>query len=79
MGMIEEHWDDITVYCVEFTANNKDGVTKGFNRMFVFNSAIREEEVYGLVKSRLKNIVEVTTVDELYDGLMLKEKKVANH
>lgn len=79
MGMIEEYWDDITVYCVEFITGNGEKKVKRFNRTFVFNSTVSEEEVYGLVKSRLKNIVEVTAVDELYDGLMLKEKKIANH
>ena len=79
MGIIEKYWDDVTVYYVEFTAMNTQGQTRKFGRTLIFGSEVSEQEVYTLVKSRLNNIVEVTAVDELSDGLLLRDETIANH
>lgn len=70
--MVEQYWEDITVYYVEFTASDTDKVLRNFHKTLVFRSDVEACEVPQFVKSRFLNIVDVTAVDELSEGLMLK-------
>lgn len=74
MGMIEEFWDDITVYYVEFTAkSNKEPVRK-FRKTLIFQTVTRKEDIDSIIKKYFSNIIEVTHIDELDDGLCLKKQ-----
>lgn len=73
MSKIDEFWKDITVYYVEFTRGKEDTIVTHC-KVLVLKNGLREEEVIELVKIYFNNIIEVTCVDELYDGLILKEE-----
>lgn len=73
MNKIEDFWKDITVYYIEFVAV-KESSMRTHCKVLVLKSGLHEDEVNELVKTYFNNISEVTCIDELYDGLRLKEK-----
>lgn len=77
MSLIEEYWEDISIYSVEFSSRtdlNKKWSTRKFRKTLVFPSNITKEEVFRLVPICFHNIDKVLYVDELTDGLLLKEQ-----
>lgn len=73
MTSIEENWQDVTVYYVEFTSLGRNQTISTHRKTLIFNNSIIVEDVYDLVKARFSNILDVTEVDELADGLLLKQ------
>ncbi|WP_421000839.1 hypothetical protein ACOJIU_18390 (plasmid) [Carnobacterium maltaromaticum] len=74
MGMIEEFWDDITVYYVEFTAKTNKAPVKKFRKMLIFKADIRKNDLDGIIKKYFNGIIEVTHIDEIDEGLCLKKQ-----
>lgn len=72
MGQIENYWDGITIYSVEFVSKTKDGTKRKHRKILVFNSSVSKEDVFSFVPIYLNNIEEVLHVDEINDGLYLK-------
>lgn len=73
MTRVEMFWEDITVYYVEFISCNKKNEFRKFERVFAFREDINEEEVSYRIKLHLDNIVEVTSVDVIYEALLFKK------
>lgn len=72
--MIEKFWEDITIYYVKFTSYDELNRLNNHQRVFAFRGEISEKDVRVLVKSRLHNIASITIVDEMDEGLLLKDK-----
>lgn len=72
MGMIEEFWDDITVYYVEFTAKTNKEPVKKFRKTLIFKTDVKKKDLDSIIKKYFHGIIEVTHIDELDDGLCLK-------
>lgn len=73
MGRIEQHWDGVTVFVAEFVSSTKDGSRRLNRKTLVFKSSVSKEEVYLFIPTYLNNVEEVLYVDEIADGLYLKE------
>lgn len=73
MGRIEKYWNGITVYSIGFVAKTEEGTKRKHRKTLVFNNSVSKEEIFSLVLIYLNNIEEVLYVDEMSDGLYLKE------
>lgn len=67
--MIENYWEDIVIFVVEFTSTNTDYKHR---KTVVFNIGTRKEEVPRLVHIYFENVARVLHVDEQVEGLYLK-------
>lgn len=77
MSKIEEFWEDITLYHIEFTFFREN--TLGTHQTtLALKRNFSKEEIKELIKPYFNNIVAVTCVDELFDGLFLKEEFYMN-
>ncbi|MCC4311417.1 hypothetical protein [Carnobacterium maltaromaticum] len=74
MGTVEDYWEDVTIYYVEFVAFTGSNSRRKHRKTLAFNSSINKEDVYHLVSVYFNHIDEVLYVDELTDGLLLKEQ-----
>lgn len=74
MGTIDDYWEDVTIYYVEFVASTGSNSKRKHRKTLAFNSSISKEDVYHLVSVYFNHIDEVLYVDELTDGLRLKEQ-----
>lgn len=73
MGYIEKYWDDIIVYYVEFTVQTDLYSRRKHKKILVFHSHISKKDVSHLVFTYFNNIAEVLHVDEVTEGLLLKQ------
>lgn len=72
--MIEKFWDDIVVYSVEYKILMNDNTLQVQHKTLACNSLIIEKELENKIKNHLTNCIEVTFIEEIADGLFLKEK-----
>lgn len=72
MGTVEDYWEDVTIYYVEFIALTGLNTKRKHRKTLAFSSAISKEDVYHLVPVYFNHIDEILHVDELTDGLLLK-------
>lgn len=70
--MIEQFWDDIIVYSVEYTVLNSDNTLKLYQKRLAIRGLISEKELENTVRKNIKNIVEIISIDEIVDALCLK-------
>lgn len=73
MAHIEDYWDDISIYYVEFIGQCQNKSSRKHGKFMAFRSGIHQEDVSDLVKGHLKGINEVIAVDEISIALLLKE------
>lgn len=71
--MIEQFWDDIIVYSVEFTVLNSDNTLKLYQKILAIRGLISEKELESTIRKNIKNIVEIISIDEMVDALCLKK------
>lgn len=74
MGYIEDYWDDITIYYVEFIGQCHNNISRKHGKFIAFRSGIHQEDVPDLVKEHLKGVNEVIAVDEISIALLLKNE-----
>lgn len=74
MPRIEEYWDDIMVYYVEFSVYDKKEQMFICRKTLVLPAFIHEEEVKEIIKTHFTNVSEVLAVDTLNEGLLLKDR-----
>ncbi|PLS34482.1 hypothetical protein CYV26_08505 [Carnobacterium maltaromaticum] len=74
MGTVEDYWEDVTIYYVKFVAFTASNSRRKHRKTLAFNSSVSKEDVYHLVSVYFNHIDEVLYVDELTDGLLLKEQ-----
>ncbi|WP_317913401.1 hypothetical protein [Carnobacterium maltaromaticum] len=69
---IEDNYKDVVIYNVIFSvAQNKQ-----INKTIILNATmdeITEERIEGIVLKTFKNVLEVIKVDEVMDGLLLRD------
>lgn len=69
---IEDNYKDVVIYNVIFrVAQNKQ-----INRTIILNATfdgVTEEKIEDIVFKTFKNVLEVVKVDEVMDGLLLRE------
>lgn len=74
MGQIEQYWTGITAFNVEFVSFLEDDSKRTHRKVLVFSGSVSKDDVFVLVSIYFKNIYEVLHVDEIDEGLYLKEK-----
>lgn len=72
---IEDHWTDVIVYQVEIKIK-RDG-ERTLHKLLVFGAELSQNEIKGMIKTKFNNVLEVTRLDELDDGLYMHENPVA--
>ena len=77
MGIIDDYWEDITIYYVEFTSHSNSDIKRKHRKTLAFNISISKENICHLVAIYFNNIDEVIYVDEVSDGLLLKGNDLA--
>lgn len=70
--MIDEYWRDIVVYSVEFTVKSTDRESRIISKMLAFDQELSEKEILNQIKSKFNNVIDVCSMDELTDVLLLK-------
>lgn len=71
--MIEQFWDDIVIYFVEYTSLSSENKVQSHQKTIVFNSVIIEKELENTIMEHMDNIIQVISIDEVADGLYLKK------
>lgn len=74
MGKVEDYWEDVTVYYVEFKSLNREQELSTHRRTLIFRTSISPSAVKKVVKGSFSNIIEVTEVDELTEALFFKSQ-----
>lgn len=70
--MIEEYWRDIVVYSVEFIVRSSNKESRIIRKMLAFDPDLTEQEILDQIKSKFNNVIDVCSMDELTDVLLLK-------
>lgn len=70
--MIEEYWRDIVVYSVEFIVKPSNKESRIIRKMLAFGPELTEKEILNQIKSKFNNVIDVCSMDELTDVLLLK-------
>lgn len=71
--MIDQFWDDIVIYFVEYTSLSSENKVQSHQKTVVFNSVIIEKELEHTIMKHIDNIIQVISIDEVADGLCLKK------
>ncbi|MGX7419399.1 hypothetical protein ACWOFR_11430 [Carnobacterium gallinarum] len=74
MSFIDVYWQDKDVYCVTFEAQIKYGkeyLLKEFTRILIFPYGLTEEKVREKIFLNLENIIEIKSVDLMFEGISL--------
>lgn len=69
---IEDNYKDVVIYNVIFRVENN----REINRTIILNATfdgIADERIEGIVLKTFKNVLEVIRVDEVMDGLLLRD------
>lgn len=74
--MIEEYWQDIVVYSVEFIVKSGNKESRNISKMLAFNSMLSEKEILSQIKSKFNNVIDVCSIDEFTDVLLLKDSMI---
>lgn len=70
--MIEEYWRDIVVYSVEFIVKSSNKESRIIRKMLAFDPDLTEQEILDQIKSKFNNVIDVCSMDEFTDVLLLK-------
>lgn len=70
--MIEEYWRDIVVYSVEFIVKSSNKESRIIRKMLAFDPVLTEKEIINQIKAKFNNVIDVCSMDELTDVLLLK-------
>ncbi|MGO2963120.1 MAG: hypothetical protein ACTIDE_10995 [Carnobacterium maltaromaticum] len=71
--MIEQFWDDIIIYFVEYTSLSSENKVQSHQKAVIFNSVIIEKELEHIIMQHIDNIIQVISIDEITDGLFFKK------
>ena len=71
--MIEEYWRDIVVYSVEFIVKSSNKESRIIRKMLAFDPDLSEKEILSQIKSKFNNVIDVCSMDEFTDVLLLKD------
>lgn len=74
MGRIEQYWEDIIVYSVEFFTLSGDDVPRQCRKILVFPCEVTKEDVFHLLPIYFHQVSKVLHVDEISEGLLLKKE-----
>lgn len=69
---IEDYWDDVEVYYVEFVVQLID-IKKTMNKIVVFDYEI-EATIPELIQKKFKNVIQINFIDNIGEGLHLKKE-----
>ncbi|MGX7418217.1 hypothetical protein ACWOFR_05365 [Carnobacterium gallinarum] len=76
MSRIEDYWDDRIIYNVVYVAANAEKPCKEeiieFQKSLIFPAEVPEEVVRKLILNYFDNIIRITILDEVSEGLGLK-------
>lgn len=70
---IEDHWNDVGVYNIEFVVQQKD-CWRIIEKIVVFDSE-SEHEMSAIIKNKFNNVVKINFIDSIGDGLHLKKEE----
>ncbi|TFI74530.1 hypothetical protein [Carnobacterium divergens] len=75
--IIDDNWDDVFIYNVEFQVliTSKTGeFEKNISKRLVFSSELDENKVADIVKEKFGNVIKVNYVDYFGDSLEFKNQ-----
>lgn len=68
---IEDHWKDSFIYCVQFLTAEQ--IERKITKFIVLPKKYTSQEIELMVGTKFKNVKKTLFIDELGDGLLLKE------
>ncbi|MDT1940332.1 MULTISPECIES: hypothetical protein [Carnobacterium] len=68
---IEDHWKDSFIYCVQFLTAEQ--IERKITKFIVLPKKYSSQEIELMVGTKFKNVKKTLFIDELGDGLLLKE------
>lgn len=68
---IEDHWNDGFIYCVQFLTSEQ--TERKITKFIVLPKKYSVTEIDLMVTTKFQNVKQTLFIDELGDGLLLKE------